>query len=241
MLETFIIPAISLGLSAAALPGPLQAYLANITLLYGWRRAAFILLAPIITDTPIVIVVVFLLGQLPEGVIPIIRLTGGILLLWIAWGAWQGWKRGDSIGGDGGAPSDGRVRAILGTAILMNLLSPGPYLFWTTVNGPLLREALAISVLHGAAFVLSFYGVFLGGWLLLSISLDRLGQLNARLTRLFLLAMIILLVWFGTALIAETFGLSDWHRFVSLMLLVVGLCWWGINTFYNKGIRASKL
>lgn len=240
MLETFIIPAIGLGLSAAALPGPLQAYLANITLLYGWRRAALILLAPIITDTPIVIIVVFILGQLPDGLIPIIRLAGGILLLWIAWGAWNDWKRGVGIGGGASTASDGRARAILGTAILMNLLSPGPYLFWTTVNGPLLREALAISPLHGAAFVLSFYGVFLGGWLLLSILLDRLGQLNARLTRLFLLGMIILLVWFGTALIAETFGLGAWHRIIGLALLVAGIGWWGKRALDARSVSAPK-
>ncbi|MFN8375327.1 MAG: hypothetical protein U0694_20920 [Anaerolineae bacterium] len=44
---------------------------------------------------------------------------------------------------------------------MMNFLSPGPYLFWSLINGPLLIQALNTSPLHAIAFLLSFYGVFI--------------------------------------------------------------------------------
>ncbi|MEL6526128.1 MAG: LysE family transporter, partial [Chloroflexota bacterium] len=89
MFETIILPSISLGLSATSIPGPLQAYLLNITLNYGWRRGLLVILSPLITDGPIIFVTVFVLQQIPEWAIQSIRAAGGLLLLWIAWGAWQ--------------------------------------------------------------------------------------------------------------------------------------------------------
>lgn len=41
------------------------------------------------------------------------------------------------------------------------IISPGPYLFWLTVTGPILLSALRISTLNTAAFLLGFYGVFI--------------------------------------------------------------------------------
>jgi threonine/homoserine/homoserine lactone efflux protein len=231
MIAQFILPAIGLGLSAAALPGPMQAYILNLTLRFGWRKGILVLMGPLITDAPIILLTTFLLGQLPEWAIALVRVAGGLLLLWLAWGAWRAFRAGATIGGDGAqweeAPSDRRV---LGTSVMMNFLSPGPYLFWSTVNGPLLLAALEVSVWWALAFLVAFYGTFLGMLALLVLLFDRLGSLDERVTRAIILVSIALLLIFGTGLIADAFGLAALHRALAALALgaaaLAGLVRW---------------
>ena len=75
---------ISLGVFAGSMPGPLQALLINETLLGGWRRSFVIAFSPLLTDMPIIVVVVFFLDQLPDGFIPAIQLVGGGFVLYLA-------------------------------------------------------------------------------------------------------------------------------------------------------------
>ena len=65
MLQNFIAPAVSFGISAAAIPGPLIAYLVNTTLTHGPRKALLVVIAPLLTDVPIIVMMTFILGQMP--------------------------------------------------------------------------------------------------------------------------------------------------------------------------------
>jgi threonine/homoserine/homoserine lactone efflux protein len=206
MLTDFIFPGIGIGLSAVSVPGPLTAYLLNVTLRFGWRRALFVIFSPLIVDTPIIIAVLLLLDKL-QAIVPaaigIIRLLGGLLLLWIAWGAYRQFRAGKGFDtGDTEAVPE-TPGQIFRKAMLMNVVSPGPYLFWTTVNGPLLLKALNISLLHALAFLVAFYGTFLGGLLLVAFIFDKLGQINPRATRWMLALTIVLMVFFGGRLIIQ--------------------------------------
>jgi threonine/homoserine/homoserine lactone efflux protein len=228
MFEAIILPAISLGLSATSIPGPLQAYLLNISVRYGWRRGVIVIFSPLVTDGPVILVTVFLLGQLPPPVIQAIRVVGGLLLLFIAWGAYQQLRQGVTFSADSAADPDHPQATIapwrvLGTASAMNLLSPGPYLFWATVNGPLLLQALEIGTVAALGMLLGFYGTFLGGMALLVLVFDRLGQIDVRVTQMILLLTIALLVWFGTGLIATAFNLQALHRLFTLLIIIVTL------------------
>jgi threonine/homoserine/homoserine lactone efflux protein len=228
MLTDFIIPGMSLALSAIAIPGPLQAYLLNITLNYGWRRGLLVVFSPLITDVPIIALTLFLLSSL-QGISPdaikLIQIAGGILLLTIARRAWAQYQAGVTFGANTSQAADGSPRRILATGIMMNFLSPGPYIFWSTVNGPLLLKGLAISPLHALAFLLAFYGTFLGGLALLVLIFDRVGRLNVRVMRGLMLATIVLLVYFGTRLIADAFGLADIQT-VLVPLAIIGFAAW---------------
>ena len=216
MVSQFILPAFSFGMSAAVIPGPLLAYIVNTTLTQGWRKAILVLLAPLLTDTPIIILMTFLLGQMPAAALRLIQVGGGGLLLAIAWGAWQQLQSGAAINlaaADAPPPAHSGRRVLL-TGIVMNFLSPGPYLFWASVNGPLLLQALAVSIWHALAFLFVFYATFLGGlcaWVLL---FHHVGRVRDSSLRMVILASMLLLLWFGIGLVADGLGLAAYHLLV---------------------------
>ncbi|MCY3574307.1 MAG: LysE family transporter [Chloroflexi bacterium] len=221
-MQAFILPAMGLGLSAALIPGPLLAYLFSTILTRGARMAFLVVLAPLLTDAPIILLMTFVLRQLPEAALQLIQAAGGCLLLSIAWGASRQLQSDSllTLSADERASSSGATRALL-TAVLMNLLSPGPWLFWATVNGPLLLAALELSVLHGLAFLLAFYGVFLGGLCLWIALFHRLRHVDARYLRGMLLAIALLMLWFGAGLITAALQASQFQLPLTIALLAL--------------------
>jgi threonine/homoserine/homoserine lactone efflux protein len=236
VLTEFVLPGISFALSATLIPGPLQAYLLNVTLRYGWRRGLLVTISPLLVDAPIIVLVVFLLGQLPEVAIQAIRFAGGALLLYIAWGAYQQMRSGATFKqADVHAEKQGdKPLRILGTAMLLNALSPGPWLFWATVNGPLLLSALEQSPLHAIAFLVAFYGSFVASLNVLVFAFSRLGSLGPDITRYVLMFTIALLLFFGTALIAEALSLTELHRQISLVVAILAAIWFGWRYWQRK-------
>lgn len=204
MLTQFILPAMSFALSATVVPGPLIAYLVNTTLTQGWRKALFIVLSPLITDTPIIILMTFILGQLPSQILDAIRIGGGILLLWIAYSSWRQYQSGNLIPKTE-TNADNKMsqsrRRILATGVMMNFLSPGPYLFWATVNGPLLIEALELSWGHAIVFLIAFYGTFMLGLSAWVFLFHQVSRINEKYLRYVVLLTIVLLIGFGISLI----------------------------------------
>lgn len=208
----YALQGITVGFSAGVMPGPLQGFLINTALKHGWQRALLVVLCPLIIDLPIILTVLFALDAL-AGVVPTlingIRILGGLFLLYLAWGAWQDYRRGASVGqAEGSAPvAQETPRGTLTRGLMMNLLSPGPYLFWTTVNGPVLLEALQKSAWHGVAFVLGFYGVFLGCLALIAVGIAQVQRLNPQIGRSLLLVAALLLAGFGVYLLGQGAGL----------------------------------
>jgi threonine/homoserine/homoserine lactone efflux protein len=206
---SFLAAGVPRGLTAGLLPGPLQTVLIQRTLALGWRRAIIGVLAPLISDIPVILLVVVLFRQLPDTVIQIIRIGGGLFLLYLAWGGLESWRSGRAIGADdSGKPADtSSDLRFLGRLMLVSLLGPGPWVFWATVNGPIFTDALRESALHGLAYLVGFYLPFmsvLGGWILV---FDRLRLLDARITRALLLVAILALALLGVQLIAQGLGL----------------------------------
>lgn len=205
-MEFLIVSGVSLGLSASLLPGPLQTYLIQLTLSLGWRRSIIAVLSPLIADIPVIILMVFLLSQLPPQITNLLQIAGGLFVLWLAWGTWRQLRAGILLGSESGTTNltPGQVLARM---IGVNLLSPGPYIFWSTVNGPLFLQGLRESALHGAAFLVAFYGVFIGMLSLYVFVFDRLRQLDRRVTQLLLFITVVALAFLGLSLIAQGVGL----------------------------------
>lgn len=197
-----IVQGMGFGFAAGTSPGPLQSFLISTTLSAGWRRGVLVVLSPLFTDAPIIIVMTLLLQQLPAGAIRAIQIVGGLFVLYLAWNNWRAWRAGVVIGADGAAQLNARRRTLL-QAMGINFLSPGPYIFWGSVTGPILIDALARSVWHGGVFLLSFYGTFLGIMTLMVLAFDRLRRLDPRLTRAALLLTVMVLAALGVALLAQ--------------------------------------
>ncbi|MBX3064586.1 MAG: LysE family transporter [Anaerolineae bacterium] len=206
----FIIRAMQLGFSASISPGPLQSYLISSALTLGWRRSLILCLVPIITDIPLIILVVFILGTVPDVMIRVLQIAGGFFLLWIAWGTFQSWRSGVTIGGS----EDASLRStsqfsVLRRGVLMGWISPSPYIYWGTVLGPLLIAALRESLLHAAAFLVSFYATFAFFIAVTIIVFDRLRRLDPRFTRFLILLTIIVLLWVAITLLLSGFGITS--------------------------------
>jgi threonine/homoserine/homoserine lactone efflux protein len=179
----FSLKGLILGATAAAQPGPFQAFLLSLIARGGWRRALPTAFAPLISDGPMLILVLFVLARLPPGFLSVLQAAGGLFLLWLAWGAWRSSRRGAT--GNGGeivlVMGDAKTNVL--KAALMNFLSPSPYLFWATVAGPILLAAWRESPLWGGAFLLSFYVALVGGMILFILVFAGAGRVEPRVNR----------------------------------------------------------
>ncbi|HVM43549.1 MAG TPA: LysE family transporter, partial [Gemmatimonadales bacterium] len=115
--------------AAAVQPGPYQAYLVSEALTHGWRRTLPAALAPVLSDVPIILSVLFVLSVLAPAVTLALRSAGGVFLLYLAWRAYRTWRSyRPSAEGDAGAAR----RSVLSAAAI-NLLNPNPWLGWSLV------------------------------------------------------------------------------------------------------------
>ena len=190
----YLLAGLSYGFTAAASPGPMQAFLLSQTLKNGRLKTLPAALAPLISDGPIIILVLFILAQVPDSALQLIRIAGGLFILYLAWGAYKTFRNTSDepveVKADSGSSS-------LMKAALTNFLSPVPYIFWSTVLGPLLLEGWQESPAIGIAFLLAFYGTLVGGFALTILIFDQLGRFPPRVTRLLSLVSAIILLIFG--------------------------------------------
>ena len=139
----YLIQGIGYGFAAAVQPGPFQTYIISQSLNSGWRRTLPAALAPLVSDGPIIVLVLLVLSQIPNWFERVLYVAGGVFILFLALNAFRGWREFD-LGAGENNQSGGQS---LIKAAMMNVLSPGPYIFWSLVTGPILlagwREAPA--------------------------------------------------------------------------------------------------
>ena len=189
----FFIQGAAIGVGAALSPGPFQSLVIAQSLLGGWKRAAPITFGPLIADIPIAFTLVFLISQVTENFLRFVKFAGAALLLCLAWGVWKEIRsksEGAKVDSDS-LPSPWRG---LGQGVLMLFLSPGPYLFWGLVLGPLLLRALGNSLYHAVAFLVGFYVFSIGGLQVIALILGRIGLLSLRGRKLLQYGSILLML-----------------------------------------------
>ncbi len=182
-----------LGGAAAAQPGPFQAYLLSQTLQNGWRGTLWAAFAPLLSDGPIILLVLFVLTRLPDGFLVALQLVGGCFLLYLAGKAFQAMRRSAIP-----APTPAEPRRMnIFEAALMNALGPGPYIFWATIAGPILLTSWRQSAHLGIGFLFGFYGALIGGFMAFVALFAVAKQLDPRLSRLLAAASALALLGFG--------------------------------------------
>ena len=155
---TFLLQGLTLGFAAGAQPGPFQTYLISQTLSQGWRRTWIAAFAPLVSDGPIVALVLLVLSQVPDWFQRVLQIAGGLFVLYLAWSAYKAWQ---AFAPDADATSQTGHRSLL-RAAMMNALSPGPYLFWSLVIGPLIVTTWRENPSNALSIILAFYFAMIG-------------------------------------------------------------------------------
>ena len=144
---------IGLAFAAAVQPGPFLAYAISQSLTNGWKRTLPIAFAPILSDIPIVSLVLVILSSVPVGLQRVLQSAGGLFLLYLAWNALKSWRRNEK------SPTSAQARVpTVWKAVTVNLLNPNPYLGWSLVMGPLFLMTWQRSPGSGVALLCAFYG-----------------------------------------------------------------------------------
>ncbi len=175
----YVILGITFAFAAVVQPGPFQTYLVSQSLSRGWRRTLPAAFAPLISDGPIILLVLLILVNIPPSLVDLLRLAGGIFLLYLAYGAWKTWRDFDRR--EAAKPSEGQT---LLKAALVNLLNPNPYLAWSLVMGPLLLEGWRQTPLNGIGLLLGFYLTMILGSAAIILLFAAARGLGPRLNRL---------------------------------------------------------
>lgn len=190
---TFLLQGLGLGFSAGVQPGPFQTYLISESLSKGWRKAWIAACAPLVSDGPIVTLVLLVLNQVPDWFQQVLQIAGGVFVLYLAWGTFQRWRNftPDVI------QADQTGSKSLFQAAMMNALSPGPYLFWSLVLGPILVTAWRENPSDAFAMVLSFYSGMIGVNLTVVMLFGQAARFGNQVRKTMLGFSILLLAGFG--------------------------------------------
>ena len=164
---TYLLPGLALGLSAGISPGPLLTLVMTQTLKHGAREGVKVSMAPLLTDLPIIVVVLFILDCLThiEPVLGAISLFGAGYLIYLGY---------ESLSFKGEMPSDqAEAPHSIRKGIVANFLNPSPYMFWFSIGGPLMLKAFNLSPLAVALFIVPFYSLLVGAKCVVAIVAGR--------------------------------------------------------------------
>jgi threonine/homoserine/homoserine lactone efflux protein len=193
MLITYLLSAAAIGFSAGVTPGPLQAVFLSYAVKGGWKKALPAAFAPLVTDGPVILLVLVILNNLPAIFLRILQIGGAVFILYLAWESFQAYHNFEDIK----AAEDTGTWGTLLKAATMNLLGPGPWLFWSLINGPNLLLAWGVSPWWGVAYLASFYGVFILSNIALILVFSSMRKMGEQVRRTLLLISALILAGFA--------------------------------------------
>lgn len=157
----YVVLGLSLGLGAGLAPGPLLALVVTTALSRGFWPAVRVSLVPLVSDTVIVLLSVFVVRSLPERATGVLGVVGGLFVVWLGIEALREKPAEVEAAPDG-------AHVAFGKGVLVNLLSPHPWLFWLAVGGPILVAAWAVGPTAAVGFLGAFYLVLVGSKVVVS-------------------------------------------------------------------------
>ncbi|GAB4348577.1 MAG: LysE family translocator [Gammaproteobacteria bacterium] len=181
-----------LGLTAGVSPGPLLAVVVTQTVRYGAGEGFKVAVAPLLTDLPIILAALLLLTRIPQRdlVLGVVSLLGALFLAYLGYDtlrarvdeeqllhtdAPRSWQRG----------------------LLVNALSPHPYLFWFAVGVPIMLEASRQAPGAAFGFAFLFFALLVGSKMGVALMVERSRRflLGSRYRRLLQILGICLLIF----------------------------------------------
>jgi threonine/homoserine/homoserine lactone efflux protein len=189
----YLVLGMTYAFGAAVQPGPLQTFLILQTLTNGWRRSIPAAFAPLISDGPIIALVIFVLIHIPAWLIQILQFSGGLFLLYLAYGAYKSWR---DFAVQNAAQIHSSHKTLLKVATV-NLLNPAPYIGWSLIMGPLLLKAWRETPSHGIALLVGFYATMILATLGIMLLFSLARNLGPRIIRILVGISSIALTCFG--------------------------------------------
>lgn len=189
----YLLLGVTYAFAAAVQPGPFLSYLVSQALSRGWRHTLPAAFAPLLSDGPIILLVLLVLSRVPPWLVSLLQAVGGFFLLYLAFGAWKNWRE---YGGPAPLSSTASQRTVI-KAALVNLLNPNPYLAWSLVLGPLLLKGWREAPINGIALLVGFYSVMVAGQIGIVLVFSAAGKLGPRIGRLLVGASALALAGFG--------------------------------------------
>lgn len=189
----YIIQGIGFGFAAASQIGPFQTFLISQALTRGWKRALPGAFAPLLSDGPIILLSVLVLSQLPEWAQRGMYILGGLFVLYLAYGSFRSWRNFDETV----AHPELSGQQTIFKAALTNALSPGAYLFWMFVTGPILVRGWRETPVNGLGLLIGFYAAFIFSLMVMTVIFGAASKLGPKLNRALLGISCIVLLGFG--------------------------------------------
>ncbi|MBN2544760.1 MAG: LysE family translocator [Spirochaetes bacterium] len=197
MLKTFnfLLTGLVLGFTSGISPGPLFTLLISETLKSGKKGGIAVALAPLITDAPIVLFVLFILTNIKGNryIISAFAFLGAAYLIYLAILNFR--IKGYSADDSGNKHS-------LKQGVITNFLNPHPYMFWLTIGSALIINSLNVNIAALILFLAGFYSMLVGSKILIALFVDKAKTLIN--SKLYLIIMKIL----GAVLIAFAFVIA---------------------------------
>ena len=162
MIQAFI-TGLTLGLGSGAAPGPLTGMAITTTMRSG-RQAGFrIAVAPLISDTIIIILAITVVSNVPERGIQILGLVGAAVVAFFGFETlWSARKAEPPTSGNERTPHWlDRFSPLLQGAVV-NFLNPAPWIFWITAGSTLLIGYWQSNPASAVLFIITFYVMLIG-------------------------------------------------------------------------------
>jgi threonine/homoserine/homoserine lactone efflux protein len=188
-MKEFFLSALSFGLAAGLKPGPLGVIVVQQALTRGLLAGVRASLAPLITDGPIILAALWLLSRFKsiDLFAAALSLAGGAYLLWLSTKMFRV--------NDFSLARTLESQSSVAAALKVNLLNPGPYLFWFTVGGNYIVRG---STVESLVFVVTAIGTLIASKVAVAVlAVHFFPSLESRGYLLTMKALAAALVWFG--------------------------------------------
>jgi threonine/homoserine/homoserine lactone efflux protein len=189
---------LSLGVTAGLSPGPLMALMISETMRGGIARGIKVSLAPLFTDIPLILAIMFILKHIKE----LDLLLGVISLIGSSFLFYFGFR---DIKSDSAYvhQTDVKLKSFE-KGLLTNLLNPHPYIFWFFVGVPLL---IKVDLLERVIFVASFLFGIVGSKICITILVEK-GKMfiESKHYQWIIKFLGLLLIFFGLLLLKDGIG-----------------------------------
>jgi len=192
-----LLSGVILGLVQGLTPGPLVTLVISETLKFGKAEGFKVAVSPMVTDSTIVLVAVFVLSTLQQyGVIlGTISVFGACYLIYLGL---------ENIKMRTRAPEVSIMkREAFKRAIITNFLNPHAYLFWLLVGGPIIIRNIETSSSTVPFFLFGFYSLLIGSEMSIALTVDKSKKFikSAYYSRIIQLLGLILIIFAVSILI----------------------------------------